>query len=400
MRARLASATASLVLLSACAGSERTTTAAGWRGTIDTLPNGAILVRNPAEGIWDSVSAWRIVEELRIGSEDSDGPDMFGRIADIGVDDLGRIFVLDGQAAEIRVFDSTGAHVRTIGRKGAGPGEFRNPTGVRVRGDGTFWVIDPSNARFTLFDSAGMLRRTARRVSSSSMSPWGGFVDSLGNLAEHTHVLSRAGEFLPAMVRYDSMGVARDTVELPDVRVESFTVTRNGGTETISAQIPFVPVSVLHLDRRGFLWFGVSDRYRIEQRRFEGDAVRVFERDVAPRPVRDQEIDEYVKSMDVFTRKGGTIDRGHIPSVHPLFTAMFVDDAGYLWVLPDGSRAERGFAHEVFDPEGRYLGRVRSRMRFGWRQPVVRGNRLYTVLADSLGVESVVRARVVRGGGR
>jgi 6-bladed beta-propeller len=37
---------------------------------------------------------------------------------------------LERQEEQIRVFDSTGAYVRTIGREGAGPGEFKQAVGL------------------------------------------------------------------------------------------------------------------------------------------------------------------------------------------------------------------------------------------------------------------------------
>ncbi|HEX5829740.1 MAG TPA: 6-bladed beta-propeller [Gemmatimonadaceae bacterium] len=396
---RLARCLPLLVCLAACARGDTATTAA-WRGTVDTLPGGAVLVRNPAQGVWDSASAWRIVEELRIGSEDAEGPEMFGSIADLDVDTLGRVYVLEGQTQELRVFDSTGAHVRTIGRKGAGPGEFRNATAVRLRGDGTFWVVDPGNARFSLFDTSGTYLRAARRESGFYMIPWGGFVDSIGDIAEQTRAYPREGESRSVMVRYDSLGVARDTIELPEHEGQYFTITNEKGLRIVTTDIPFSPVGILHLDRRGYVWFGVSDRYRIVQRDLAGDTVRIIEREATPRGVSASEIDDEVKRLEWFTRQGGTLDRGRIPSVHPLFGQVFVDDDGHLWVRPDAPRAEQGFSFDVYDPEGRYLGRATSAVQIGWRKPVVRGNRLYAVLADSLGVESVVRCRVVRGAGR
>lgn len=95
----------------------------GWAGTVDTLSNGAIRVSNPEQGLWDDGEGWRLVEELRIGSMDGEGPELFGNIIGLEVDPLGRIYVADSQAREIRVFDARGHHVRTFGGRGEEPGE-------------------------------------------------------------------------------------------------------------------------------------------------------------------------------------------------------------------------------------------------------------------------------------
>lgn len=60
------SAKAAILLLrtTAC-GSEHTV---AWRGTVDVLESGVVLVSNPAVGVWDSASSWKLVEDLLVGS--------------------------------------------------------------------------------------------------------------------------------------------------------------------------------------------------------------------------------------------------------------------------------------------------------------------------------------------
>ncbi len=48
---------------------------------------------------------------------------------------LGRGTVLDGTDLVIKVFDANGRHRRTFGGKGGGPAEFREISGLAVRGD-------------------------------------------------------------------------------------------------------------------------------------------------------------------------------------------------------------------------------------------------------------------------
>ncbi|MGH8722070.1 MAG: hypothetical protein ACREU4_08805, partial [Burkholderiales bacterium] len=79
--------------------------------TIDTLPGGAVLVRNAGEGMWKRGDGWRLVEAARIGNADGEGPAGFARITALEADQLGRIYVLEGQAQQLRVFDSSGTHI-------------------------------------------------------------------------------------------------------------------------------------------------------------------------------------------------------------------------------------------------------------------------------------------------
>jgi len=389
------------VTLGACDRGAARDQAAAWQGTVDTLPGGALHVRNPAQGIWDSAATWRIVEELRIGSADSDGPDLFGGIADIAVDGEGRLYVLEEQTQEIRVFDRAGQHVRTVGRRGGGPREFDNATALRMRGDGTFWVVDVGNGRFALHDTSGAYLRAIRRELTSYSFPWSGWVDSTGDLAEVTLVRSRGSVVgRPVLIRFDSVGAITDTAALPTYTPRTWSVENTNGMLRMVTSIPFEPDLVLHPDPRGYIWWGVSDRYLFVQQHLNGDTVRIVEREATPRAVSSAELGKAIEGMDSFRKAGGTVRRSDIRDVHPLFGSAFVDDRGFLWVMPDVSEGEMSRRFDIFDPEGRYLGRATSDVPLGWRTPVFRGDTVYAVITDSLDVPYVVRARIERGPAR
>lgn len=55
---------------------------------------------------------------------------MFQRIVSVARGEEGNLVVADAGWGEIRVFDSGGEHVRTIGREGEGPGEFQSLSGA------------------------------------------------------------------------------------------------------------------------------------------------------------------------------------------------------------------------------------------------------------------------------
>jgi hypothetical protein len=61
----------------ACSGSDAD---ADWAGTIETLPNGAVRVTNPASGLWATESAWQLRQELVLGDEDGELPSSKGML--------------------------------------------------------------------------------------------------------------------------------------------------------------------------------------------------------------------------------------------------------------------------------------------------------------------------------
>ena len=77
---------------------------------------------------------------LRIGSN-QEGPELFGRVRDVSIDDAGNILVLDDQTSEVRVFASDGRHLQTFGGLGDGPSEMRGATAIQSLPDGRLLVL-------------------------------------------------------------------------------------------------------------------------------------------------------------------------------------------------------------------------------------------------------------------
>lgn len=69
--------------------------------------------------------------------------------ADFAVDEEGLIYVVDSKAADIKVFDKKGKFLKTLGRKGAGPGEFLRPFQISIFDD-QICVVDSGLYRYLL----------------------------------------------------------------------------------------------------------------------------------------------------------------------------------------------------------------------------------------------------------
>lgn len=397
----LATCVVALALAVLACGDDPGTTS-GWTGTIDTLPSGTILVRNPADvggegggGSDDGVpEATRIIEpDLRLGTAAGDGPELFGQVRDIEADALGRIYVLDTQAKEIRVFGPDGSHVRNIGRGGAGPGELEGPTGMEWSPHEQLWVEDPRNNRYTVFDTTGALVATHPRNMNWIGFVWAGYFDEAGNLYLQNIDYSPEGRE-ERLVRHDSTMAALDTFPLPEYETLTYELVEDGRVR-MAATVPFSPRQQWLVARDGTLWFGVSGEYRFYQRALKGDTLRIVEKEYVPIPVtsaeREQALDQdFYRDM---AEQGADVDPDLIPPVRPAWTGFTVDRDGYLWVVPQIPDS-MATALDLFDPEGRYLGRrvASAPIQGASPGPVIRGEHLYAVTRDELGVQYVLRA--------
>jgi formylglycine-generating enzyme required for sulfatase activity/sugar lactone lactonase YvrE len=69
----------------------------------------------------------------------------------------GRIFVADATSARVVVFSADGTYIRTIGRAGGGPGEFRNPTALALDENGALAVWDARRGVISRWSAEGEL---------------------------------------------------------------------------------------------------------------------------------------------------------------------------------------------------------------------------------------------------
>jgi hypothetical protein len=123
---------------------------AGWQ---DQVPSGVKVVNNPAE---PSVRTSVELNELwRLGGDSEDEDEFFGIITKVLVSDAGEVFVLDSQLHEVKVYDADGVFLRSIGREGEGPGEFRGPNGMFFLPDGNIGVCQVAPARIVILSPEG-----------------------------------------------------------------------------------------------------------------------------------------------------------------------------------------------------------------------------------------------------
>lgn len=83
----------------------------------------------------------------------------------------GRIVVANQGTEQIRFYDPEGAHLRTVGREGGGPGEFRELWGlIRIPGD-TLVAWDWTARRLTVYDNAGERVRVVPAPDAAGFAP-------------------------------------------------------------------------------------------------------------------------------------------------------------------------------------------------------------------------------------
>lgn len=127
------------------------------------MPDGARLVHNQAPGQWGRSAGVKLQPISVLGDVDSDDEDFaFYMPADLAVDAQGRRYVLDMGNHRIQVFSADGKFLKTIGRRGQGPGEFSAPNALELDAQGNLTVCETQAARIQTISAEGKVIRTLR----------------------------------------------------------------------------------------------------------------------------------------------------------------------------------------------------------------------------------------------
>jgi len=127
--------------------------AGDWQGQV-VEKEGVKHVMNPAAPMEDGLVV-NLQENWRLGMDDESDEEFFGVIARVLVDGDGRVFVLDAQLNEIKIYDADGMYETTIGREGEGPGEFRGASDMFFTSDGRIAVMQTLPGRIVTLSKDG-----------------------------------------------------------------------------------------------------------------------------------------------------------------------------------------------------------------------------------------------------
>jgi hypothetical protein len=350
----------------------------------------------------------------RVARVDGDAADLTA-ISWLSFSPSGNIIALQSMDGLAKEFSSAGKLVRTIGRKGSGPGEFRL-LGLGGWTADTLWLYDTELDRITLFAKTGKLIRVDRvpgiSPQASVVLPPTGYSYPVARPAEF--LLREAGPAQRpkngqmngsgAWILTDLKGKAVRVVALRPVVETSLPVTYKDGRGI--APIPFVHKSASAVSPNGSLlasiwsdtktWkaysialFSIKDGKRLYQVDipFQGSKVtkRMADSAIAKSMIGVRH-PEVRKALDTDARR-------RIPPVLSPVTSAFVDDAGRVWV---GLRPDSGTQDwMIVDTKGRVSARLSTPRNV--RLVSAQGNSVAGVETDEDGIESIVIYRLSPG---
>jgi len=334
---------------------------AEWKGKIE-IEDGIKVIKNPAEPLYGEIKL-ELEEDLSIGNEEDENY-LFYQARDIQVDTDGNIYVLDRGNHRLQVFDKDGKYLRTIGKKGQGPGEFNSPRSLQLDNEtGNIFVADYMSMTIIIFGKEGKyIDKDIHHVEflhdfylDSDGCIWGKF--SLPGIETYRFIkkLNLTGK------------VEKTFVEIP-YHTQNITIskTREGNTSYISGYF-FThgyedDLFISRVDNDTFI-YGHSKKYELVAVDKAGNVLFIIRKDESPIKITKNER-ERVKDRI----KEGIMMQGHyvpeisikFPDYKAYFYSIITDDKSRIYVRKNPRSREPNTNHEydVFDKEGIYLYRI------------------------------------------
>lgn len=386
------------------------------------LAFGLILENPPTveNGLTPSGKAKSLVfeENLRFGAEEEEDEYLWGSVnCDLAVDGRGHIFLADPKACEIYEFDTNGKYVRTLARKGAGPGELVAVARIQFLGDGRLAVFESApgvQARVQIFNKDLAYEKTVQPASMSVIPI------SIEFNPEGSHFAGNVLNFdLQTGKMLNKSGLTRlEGYEL----IETFT-SRQQNVDFAQLNSPqalgdmmgemvngfFKGNGVFTFDKDGNFYSGISNKYEIAIRGKDLKTVKkVIKRKHKPimftekehRAVAERLADNFRETPfgpminDQFVEH--VLRKSTPPEVKDPIEGMAVTPEGYLLVLHNLNRDNGDQVIDIFDQKGTYVGQTSmSGWAFvdqtsSWRM-VFKGGQAYAVLSNEDDEIQVVR---------
>jgi len=306
------------------------------------------------------------LQELwRIGGPD-DEDNLLGVINQVMLDDEGLVYLLDIQLVEIQVFDQEGQWVRSLAKRGDGPGELRFVTDAMLLADGTIGLAQPFPGRIVKVDYAGL--------PAGEIKPGGGDPTAGGFFAIHAVAATAQNENMiisgVKITRSDNKREALHFIGLyhPDGTAgpRYLEQTRYGSfrKQKIVEKDEFFPhVQGWALAADGRVAVAPErNRYRVDIHAPSGEIQRTLTREYTSTKRTAAEKKTAAAMMMPWRRRNRHKIDFVMEDTEPDIIQMHFSDDGYLWVLTSaGVRHQESGVHstwDVFDGQGEFARQV------------------------------------------
>ncbi len=339
---------------------------------------------------------WKFNAQLSWAT-DKAGDDVPVRVGRIRVDSKGNVYVLEVTQTTIFVFDPNGKFIRSIGKKGEGPGEMKMAF--------DFFLVDnnlivPDMGKIHFFSLEGKYLHSVH--TGSAMIFPRAFIDAnrFIYVSEQDEPGKKSGK--PDLLKIFALDTKKSTLILefsPEARMSA----SSGGMVVMFKDSSTTPGIILdYVD--GKMIFGKSDRYLIKQTNLEGKESLAFtledrERKKIPLAVKEKRFENVrVNNARIPKDMLAQLVKG-IPDEAPFFNRIMIAPTGLIFVFVSDLVNETGREVDIFSPTGKYLyhGEIKLPTNYKYKTPLAfdtNTSHIYVFAEDEEGESKLLKCTI------
>lgn len=348
-----------------------------WQGEMRYI-NGKKIILNPKYPIFMD-SPIQFKKDLIIGSNTTKEEGLLGFIACFDVDAEGNVYIVDIKSGSIKVFNSNGEFLRSIGRKGQGPGEFQVPTSIQWTSKNELMILDSGKNALLFISSDGELI-DERKDPSISLSA-AAYGDSRGDY----YVLKMASFENPSLnlVKMNPSFKVLGTYALPD---------------KIARMPQKSPMNMISytIDHDDQLIWGINSKYELHIVDSLGSEQKIIQKEESVIQVTKEYKESILKAVPQSYRS-----KVAFQELFPSYDLIGADDEGFLYVKTfETDKISKKSSIDIFDKDGRYFSRALLRFPLEARTPydrfVIEGKSIYVKDYDENDLPVIVRYKIMK----
>lgn len=321
-----------------------------------------------------TLSKLRIEEELTIGEGD-DPEKSFSEVTGFSVDDNGYIYALDIKDRKVKIFDDSGAYVRSIGKKGQGPGELNMPSGILISQQNELIIEDTLNRRLAFFTLEGEF------IKNISLADRLGLV----NLMQDSQ-----GYFLGREIGLDGDKMYFEIKKYDAELKPLFTLDKI----EFAVPLPGTKINIMDLmslyqfDEEGNIFYGRNQEYEIKVFDAEGNHILSIRKDYIPVKITQEDKDEMLDRIPNITPGVNIKEMFEFPKYYPPYQFFSLDEQGRIFVRTwEKGEVNGEYIFDIFNPEGIFIAQYISKADIRlWKD-----NKMYSIEETDDGFKVIKR---------
>jgi len=271
-------------------------------------------------------------------------------LAGIQIDNAGRVYIADDKVMKIHVFNSDGKYLKSLGRKGRGPGEFLSIADMKIV-LGKLYISDFLNFRTTIYslDSLKVINTVNGRqtVNKKEVGGINGWVRSMLLLRSNgTFLAGFTKHILDERLGSPTFNIGKDrpvkfyfmnkkskiiSGEIFQIKKdEKILLAQFGGRVSSNIRpLPFLGRTIIAISNNNHIYITWTDNFLIKVYGADGNYIRAFYYPFRKKVIHRKELLSLINKND-WNRF--VVEHAKLPKIWPVIYSMIVDDHDRLWV--------------------------------------------------------------------